>query len=62
MSTHLRNLLLLAALCWVAPASAGYEPVEKACHGSSAASPLTITAEGASGVRVFDADRRAFLP
>lgn len=61
MSTHLRNLLLLVALCWVAPASAGYEPVEKACPGS-AASPLTMPAEGASGVRMVDADRSAFLP
>jgi hypothetical protein len=60
MRTHLRNLLLLAALCWVAPASAGQQAADETCP--NAGSPVAMTAEGGAGaVRVSDSGR-AFLP
>jgi hypothetical protein len=61
MLTHLRNLLLLAALCWVAPASAGYEHGDEDCPSSSASRPMSV--EGVAGSsRVLDSGARAFLP
>lgn len=62
MPTHLRNLLLLAALCWVAPASAEQHVSDEACTGRGT-SPLASPGEnGAGGMQAFDSSRRAFLP
>ena len=54
MIRHSRKLLLLAALCWIAPASAEQRPT-KADHGECAA-----TANVAVGVSSFPGEMSLF--
>lgn len=70
MTTHLRNLLLLAALCWVAPASAGQHLTpaeleqwhEDGCPSEREAQPIVIAGDVSLDEVPVSAARSAFLP
>jgi hypothetical protein len=64
MQVHLRKLLLVVALCWVAPASAGDQrSAERACDGSGAsATPVAAEQRPLSQVTVLEPARRSLLP
>ena len=59
-----RNLLLIAALCWVAPASAEFASTgaEEDCPHSRGARQVIILDEAAIGGIPVAAGRRALLP
>ena len=63
MRRHSRNLLLIAALCWVAPASAEFTNPddEGECHAGASQS-VVILADNAPGEVPVSAGRRALLP
>ena len=67
---HLRQLLVLVTLCWVAPLSAQQrEPASSpeiergwACPHELEAGAITISARDPVGEVPFETSRRAFLP
>ncbi|NUT00532.1 MAG: hypothetical protein HOP96_06115 [Sphingomonas sp.] len=67
MSRPSRNLMLMAALCWVAPASAQHitmdaPPHAKGCPNAGTAQAVVISSdETASGIPVSPS-RRTFFP
>jgi hypothetical protein len=62
MRRHSRNLLLIAALCWVAPASAEFtNPDEGECHAGESQT-VVVLADTAPGDVPVSAGRRALLP
>lgn len=62
MWRHSRNLLVIAALCWVAPASAEFaNPDEGECHAGASQSVVNL-ADTAPGDVPVSAGRRALLP
>ena len=67
MLRHSRNLLVMAALCWVAPVSAQQlsveEPHSHGCSSAGQAGTLVILAEESPGeMAPLSAGRRALLP
>ena len=62
MRRHSRNLLLIAALCWVAPASAEFtNPDDGECHAGASQS-MVVLADAPPGEVPVSAGRRALLP
>ena len=63
---HLRKLLALATLCWVAPLSAQQRASapddEWGCPNARVANAIMITARDPVGEVPVQASRRAFLP
>lgn len=58
-----RNLLLVAALCWVAPASAQLSgPADDECPDAKASRQIVILADTAPGDVPVSERRRALLP
>jgi hypothetical protein len=66
MLMHLRNLLLVAALCWVAPASAGpadlLQTHPEGCPYAEQAREIVIAGDAGLGDVPVSSARRAFLP
>ena len=66
MLMHLRNLLLVAALCWVAPASAGQpdfgQSHPEGCPYAQQARAIVIAGDAGLGEVPVSSARRAFLP
>ena len=68
MANPFRNLLMMAALCWVAPASAQQRTLDSAhpqapgCPGAQKPQVMLIASDGGLGEVPISAGRRAFLP
>ena len=68
MARHIRNLLMLAALCWVAPVSAQHSAVEdeqvhkSGCPDAQHAVEVVVVSEQALGEVPISAGLRAFMP
>ena len=72
MAMHSRKLLLLGALCWVAPLSAQQRPAasepqpeqwqSKGCSHERGEVIAVSGSDAVGEVSVFDASRRAFFP
>ena len=63
MPRHLRNLLLIAALCWVAPVSAqAVHSDASECPYAKAARAEVVIADVAPGEVPVSPGRRVFLP
>lgn len=68
MARHIRNLLMMAALCWVAPVSAQQSaaeatPVHKSgCPDARPAGEVVVVSEQALGEVPISAGLRAFMP
>ena len=58
-----RNLLLIAALCWVAPASAGISAsADVACPSADAQRQIVVLTDEAPGGVPVSASSRTLLP
>jgi len=69
MARHIRNLLMLAALCWVAPVSAQQPPPAESephlsggCPHAKPGAEVVIVSEQALGEVPISAGLRAFMP
>jgi len=68
MARQIRNLLMMAALCWVAPVSAQQPPAESESHLSGGCphanqgAEVVVVSEQALGEVPISAGLRAFMP
>ena len=68
MARQIRNQLMMAALCWVAPVSAQQTPADMeqphgaGCPDAQRNTQVIIVSEDALGEVPISAGRRAFMP
>ena len=63
MLRHKRKLLLVAALCWVGPASAEYASVnEDECHFAPSPRSVVFSSSASVGEVPISAAERAYFP
>jgi hypothetical protein len=69
MARHIRNLLMMAALCWVAPVSAQQPPpaareplLGGGCPHAQRGGEVIVVSEEALGEAPVSAGFRAFMP